>query len=139
MFGYKLKKVREQRGWSQEYLAKRIHVSRQSISKWETGKNYPSIEVLLSLSDLFDITVDDLLRSDENLEEKVIQDSKQRHRWPSFVLFWLGVFLGIFLVSIIKNDGLYWVSMVEPIIMTLLLTFSIFCIHKGKQAVPQRS
>lgn len=137
MFGCELKKAREQRGWSQEYLAKQIHVSRQSISKWETGKNYPSIEVLISLSDLFGITVDELLRSDEHLEEKVVQDSKQSQLVSSSILFWMGVLIGIFIVSIIKNDGLYWASMMEPIIITVLLTFSIFCIYKGKQAVTQ--
>ena len=43
-FGERLKKEREKRGWSQTFLAEKIHVSRQSVSKWETGKNYPSIE-----------------------------------------------------------------------------------------------
>lgn len=96
-FGYQLKKEREKRGWSQVYLAEKIHVSRQSVSKWETGKNYPSIEVIIDLSDLFDITIDELLRSDEELKEKVIQDSKQlaHPKWKTFFdsLFLLGAFL----------------------------------------------
>ena len=96
-FSERLKKEREQRGWSQIYLAEKIHVSRQSVSKWETGKNYPSIEVIIDLSDLFDITIDELLRSDEELKEKVIQDSKQlaHPNWKTFFdsLFLLGVFL----------------------------------------------
>lgn len=96
-FGDKLKKEREKRGWSQDYLAEKIYVSRQSVSKWETGKNYPSIEVIIDLSDLFDITIDELLRSDEELKEKVIQDSKQlaHPNWKTFFdsLFLLGVFL----------------------------------------------
>ena len=75
-FGERLKKEREQKGWSQEELATKIHVSRQSVSKWETGKNYPSIEVIIDLSDLFGITIDELLRSDGALKEKIIQDSK---------------------------------------------------------------
>src|SRR5699024_6929255 len=85
-FGDKLKKEREKRGWSQDYLAEKIYVSRQSVSKWETGKNYPSIEVIIDLSDLFDITIDELLRSDEELKEKVIQDSKQlaHPNWKTF-------------------------------------------------------
>lgn len=96
-FGDKLKKEREKRGWSQDYLAEKIYVSRQSVSKWETGKNYPSIEVIIDLSDLFGITIDELLRSDEELKEKVIQDSKQlaHPKWKTFFdsLFLLGVFL----------------------------------------------
>ena len=96
-FGDRLKKEREKREWSQVYLSEKLHVSRQSVSKWETGKNYPSIEVIIELSDLFGITIDELLRSDEELTEKVIQDSKQlaHPRWKAFFdsLFLLGVFL----------------------------------------------
>lgn len=139
MFGYKLKQDREQRGWSQEYLVKQIHVSRQSISKWETGKNYPSIEVIIHLSDIFGITVDELLRSDETLQEKVIQDSKPSHHWSTYVLFGLGILIGIILVSIIKNDKFYWEALMKPVSITVLLAVSVFCIYKGKQAVMQRS
>lgn len=96
-FGEKLKKEREKRKWSQVYLSEKLHVSRQSVSKWETGKNFPSIEVIIELSDLFGITIDELLRSDEELTEKVIQDSKQLAypKWKTFFdsLFLLGVFL----------------------------------------------
>src|SRR5690554_5885182 len=97
LFGERLKIEREKRDWSQVYLAEKIHVSRQSVSKWETGKNYPSIEVIIDLSDLFGITIDELLRSDEELKEKVIRDSKQlaHPKWKTFFdsLFLLGVFL----------------------------------------------
>lgn len=96
IFGERLKKEREKRNWSQNDLAERIHVSRQSVSKWETGKNYPSIEVIIHLSDLFGITIDELLRSDEELKEKVIRDSKQL-AYPKLkgmfdIIFILGVF-----------------------------------------------
>ncbi|WP_285768466.1 helix-turn-helix transcriptional regulator [Peribacillus sp. SI8-4] len=93
----RLKQEREKRNWSQNDLAEKIHVSRQSVSKWETGKNYPSIEVIIQLSDLFHITIDELLRSDEELKEKIIRDSKQLAfpRWKVFFdcVFLLGSFL----------------------------------------------
>lgn len=96
-FSERLKKEREKKGWSQAELAEKIHVSRQSVSKWETGKNYPSIEVIIDLSDLFGITIDELLRSDDELKQKVIQDSRQLAypKWKVFFdsLFMLGVFL----------------------------------------------
>jgi len=63
-FSIRLKKEREKRGWSQEVLASKLHVSRQSVSKWETGKNYPSIEIIINLSDLFEITTDELLKGE---------------------------------------------------------------------------
>ncbi|MFS0673025.1 helix-turn-helix domain-containing protein [Ornithinibacillus sp. 179-J 7C1 HS] len=97
IFSERLKKEREKRGWSQTDLADKIHVSRQSVSKWETGKNYPSIEIIIELSDLFGITIDEMLRSDKELTEQVIQDSKKLAypKWKTFFdsVFMLGVFL----------------------------------------------
>ena len=105
IFSERLKREREKRGWSQTELAEKIHVSRQSVSKWETGKNYPSIEVIIDLSDLFGITIDELLRSDEELKAKVIQDSKQlaHPKWKILFdsVFLLGVFLLITKIIII--------------------------------------
>lgn len=96
-FHERLKMEREKRNWSQEQLAEKIYVSRQSVSKWETGKNYPSIEIIIKLSDVFGVTIDELLRSDEELQEKVIRDSKQLAypKWKTFFdsLFLLGAFL----------------------------------------------
>lgn len=87
IFSERLKKEREKKGWSQHDLAERIHVSRQSVSKWETGKNYPSIEMIIHLSDLFGVTIDELLRSDKELKDKVIKDSKQlaHPKWKVFL------------------------------------------------------
>lgn len=100
IFSERLKKEREKKGWSQTELAEKIHISRQSVSKWETGKNYPSIEIIINLSDLFDITIDELLRSDKKLEEKVIQDSKQLAH-PKWKAFFDGIFfLGASLIAI---------------------------------------
>ncbi|MGG2057728.1 helix-turn-helix transcriptional regulator [Lysinibacillus pakistanensis] len=100
IFSERLKKEREKKGWSQNELAEKIHVSRQSVSKWETGKNYPSIEIIINLSDLFGITIDELLRSDKKLEERVIKDSKQL-AYPKWKAFFDGIFfLGSFLIAI---------------------------------------
>lgn len=100
IFSERLKKEREKKGWSQTELADKIHVSRQSVSKWETGKNYPSIEIIIELSDLFGITIDEMLRSDKELTEQVIQDSKKLAypKWKTFFdsVFMLGAFLLVF-------------------------------------------
>ena len=126
-FGEKLKKEREKKGWSQEYLATQIHVSRQSVSKWETGKNYPSIEVIIELSDLFGITIDELLRSDGALKEKIIQDSKGSTdlNWKSYLLTGLGILMGIVIVSIIKHDGIDWMSISWAAVSTAAILYLV--------------
>ncbi|MCY8233505.1 helix-turn-helix domain-containing protein [Priestia endophytica] len=108
IFGQRLKKERINKGWSQEELAQKLFVSRQSVSKWENGQNYPSIEIIIKISDLFKVTIDELLRSDEELTEKVIKDSKQlaypKLKFMFDVLFLIGViFWVIKMVIIILN------------------------------------
>ena len=59
-----IKKYRTEMNLSQEELAEKIYVTRQSISNWENGKNYPDIHSLLLLSSLFDISLDQLVKGD---------------------------------------------------------------------------
>lgn len=130
IFGDKLKREREKRGWSQDYLAEKLYVSRQSVSKWENNKNYPSIEVIINLSDLLNITIDDLLRSDDGLKEKVIQDSKGTTdlNRKSYLLTGLGILMGIVITSIIKNDGIYWGSISWAAVATGAFLYLVFLI-----------
>jgi len=59
--GPKIKELREQREWSQQVLAEKLRVSRQTISKWELGKSYPDLESLVMLAQLFGVSADYLL------------------------------------------------------------------------------
>lgn len=61
----KIYELRKASGMSQEQLAEKINVSRQSISKWESGESSPEIERLIELSDVFDVSTDYLLKSSE--------------------------------------------------------------------------
>ena len=60
-FAQKLKQMRTRAGMSQEKLAERVGVSRQAITKWETDKGAPDMDNLMALSDLFGVSVDELL------------------------------------------------------------------------------
>lgn len=60
-FAEKLKSIRKQAGLSQEQLAEKLNVSRQAVTKWETEKGIPDIENLITISVLFDISIDELL------------------------------------------------------------------------------
>ncbi len=71
IFSEKLQILRKEKGLSQEKLAELLSVSRQAVSKWESGQTYPEIEKLIVLSDLFEITLDDLLKDkDTECESK---------------------------------------------------------------------
>ena len=57
----KIRELRAERGMSQEALAERLHVSRQAVTKWETGAGVPDVDNLLALADAFGLTLDELL------------------------------------------------------------------------------
>ena len=67
--GDKLKKARMDNNLTQEEVAEKIFVSRQSISNWENNKTYPDIGNVLALSDLYQISLDELLKGSENFME----------------------------------------------------------------------
>ena len=66
-FHEKLQELRKNRGLTQEELAEALFVSRTAISKWESGRGYPSIDSLKEISNYFGVTIDDLLSGDRLL------------------------------------------------------------------------
>jgi transcriptional regulator with XRE-family HTH domain len=64
-FNEKLQQLRKQKSLTQEQLAEELFVSRTAVSKWESGKGYPNIESLKSISKLFSVSIDDLLSGEE--------------------------------------------------------------------------
>lgn len=73
--GNQIKTYRRKLGISQEELAEKVFVSRQTISNWETSKNYPDIHSLLLLSNLFLVSLDDLVKGD--IERMKIEIKKE--------------------------------------------------------------
>jgi transcriptional regulator with XRE-family HTH domain len=67
-----IKKYRTTMKLSQEELAEKVFVSRQTVSNWENGKSYPDIHSLLLLSSLFEISLDELIKGDIELMKKEI-------------------------------------------------------------------
>lgn len=65
--GNKLKKARIDSGLTQEKVAEKLQVSRQTISNWENEKCYPDIVSVIKLSDIYDISLDELLKGDLNM------------------------------------------------------------------------
>lgn len=79
-FQEKLLVLRKEKGMSQERLAEKIGVSRQAVAKWEVGQSYPDIDKLIILSDLFGISIDKLVK-DEN-DENCSFDNFSRQYCP---------------------------------------------------------
>lgn len=81
-FGKKLQDLRRQRGLTQEELAGCLFVSRTAISKWESGRGYPTIDSLKAIAAFFSVTVDELLSSGEVL---TLAEADQKQRQKAFL------------------------------------------------------
>lgn len=78
-FSENLQFLRTQAGETQEQLAEALEVSRQSVSKWESGQSFPEMETLLRLCDRYDVNLDVLLRG--SVEESRVEDTAQYDRF----------------------------------------------------------
>ena len=70
-FGNKLYKLRKEKGLSQEELANRLEITRQTVSKWELGDSTPDMEKLVLLAELFEISLDELVLDKNPLTAKL--------------------------------------------------------------------
>lgn len=82
-FGEQLRKVRTEKKLTQEQVASKLNVSRQAVSNWENNKNLPDLEMVVSLSKTFDLSLDQLIlggRDKNNMTEKLIKDGSETRR-----------------------------------------------------------
>ncbi|MGG5330738.1 helix-turn-helix domain-containing protein [Enterococcus sp. AZ163] len=85
--GDKIKEQRLKKEWTQEQLGQLLNVSRPTISSWEVGRNYPDLEMIVAISDLFGISLDKLLRGDREMTK----DYSKKLRWNKYYKVILGV------------------------------------------------
>ena len=69
MLGQRINELRQARGWSQVELAKRLNISKQTVSNWETGKTQPDIETLTQLAQLFGVSTEYLIYGQEPVKD----------------------------------------------------------------------
>ena len=75
--GNRLKELRKQQNINQDELAEKLFVSRQTISNWENDKSYPDIQSVLLLSEIFNVSVDQLLKGDVEKMERIITEQSE--------------------------------------------------------------
>lgn len=92
IFADKLITLRKKAGWSQEELAEKLNVTRQSVSKWEGAQSVPDIDKILQLSCLFGVTTDYLLKDDAAEPEYTEDDTSPLPRRKALTAaYWLVV------------------------------------------------
>ena len=69
--GKRIAEIRKENRMSQEQFGQLFHVTRQTVSNWENAKSYPDLQTLVKISELFEITMDELLKENVPMVQKI--------------------------------------------------------------------
>lgn len=128
-----MKKYRSELGLSQDALAEKIYVSRQTISNWETGKNYPDVNSLIRMSEVFGITVDALLKGDaEEIKEMIKREDQNEFNRLSWVFSILVLLMILTPVPLAKLLG-FWGLGIWALLAAVTLGMAFLVEKKKKQ------
>lgn len=108
ILGEKIKLKRNELNFTQQELASQMHVSRQTISNWEVARSYPDIESLIRLSELFSISIDELLKEDLQVVESL---KKRSYLEILYYIYLVSLSIGIIVcmgIDFIINHSLSW-------------------------------
>lgn len=83
-FNEKIIKLRKEKGLSQEQLGYELGVTRQTVSKWELGMTTPEMDKLIEISELFNISLDELLKGEDNSKESSNKENIDQHQYNNY-------------------------------------------------------
>ena len=123
--GKKLKNARIEAGLTQEKAAEKIDVSRQTISNWENEKSYPDIISVIALSDLYSVSLDELLKGDQKMAEHLEESTnvvKSNKKLTGAIL--LNIILMILLIALnmLLPEGTYYLVIVFCVVIGIALS-----------------
>ena len=113
--GKKLKEARLEAKLTQEQVAERLFVSRQTISNWENEKSYPDVVSVVKLSDLYSISLDELLKGDAKMLEHLEESTdvvKSNQKLMLAVLLNIVVFLACLLMAAFLPESVFVIACV---------------------------
>ena len=117
-FNENLMKLRKEKGLSQEELGNKLNVARQTVSKWELGETTPEMDKLIEMSNIFNITLDELIKDRKDGEEVNNTNSQK---------------LAGIVIKILKGIGIFLIVLV--IVNTILIMLGLISFKKTKGAI----
>ena len=135
----KIKNARIQKGYTQEQVAENLLVSRQTISNWENGKSLPDIISIIKMSELYELSLDEMMKGDKALLKKVERDVGAVKAEKKLIKFaWISIVIAIILMILgeiiegnpfidFMNGALPW------ILLGLMLLVAILYLNKEEK------
>ena len=136
--GNTIRSLRAEAGISQEELAERIFVSRQTISNWENGKFYPDVQSLALIAELFSVSIDSLVKGDlPMMESKIVQeDAKRLKRNVVFYGVLITVSIIVMTVSFLSEN---WLALGSGVVVYALAICFAFIVDNDKKRLEVRT
>lgn len=116
MISERLKELRKQSGFTQEQIAEKLNVTRSAVARWETGKGIPDISNLIVISEVYGISLDELIKGDKQIENKIIADEKSK-RWHLLVIVYLVAIIAYIIYFVVAHN----IFMIGFLIATLFM------------------
>lgn len=135
----KIKNARMQKGYTQEQAAENLLVSRQTISNWENGRSLPDIISIIKMSELYELSLDEMMKGDKALLKKVERDVGAVKAEKKLIKFaWISIVIGTILLILgeilegnpfidFMNGALPWV------LLGLMFLFAILHLNKEER------
>ncbi|MBS9336688.1 helix-turn-helix transcriptional regulator [Fructobacillus sp. M1-21] len=129
-----MKEIRKQQGLTQEDLGQALHLTRQTVSNWEQGKSLPSLQDVVTISDSYGISLDELIKEDQQMRNKIEEaDRKEDRQDKVYALAY--VINGLTLTVLILNHYLNFLPKVTGILNLVLVAAVIALYLAVKQPV----
>ncbi len=133
-----IKQRRQSLGISQEELAEKVYVTRQTVSNWENGKSYPDIGSLIRLSDLFGVSLDTLIKGDlDKMKEQISETERKKFDRDS------GIYTGLLLAAILSAVPLVhffrWLGAAVWLVLAGVMFYYALRVEKQKKAFDIRT
>ncbi|MBQ8598302.1 MAG: helix-turn-helix transcriptional regulator, partial [Lachnospiraceae bacterium] len=135
--GDKIKNAREENNLTQSQAAESLMVSRQTISNWETGKSLPDILSVIRMSELYQISLDELLKGDKAMMAQIEKDIEIRKTEKNIIKYaWISILAGVIILTLGNifegNPVIEFLSGATPWIL-LGFTFLFWILSLNKQ------
>ena len=132
-FSSKIREVRKKENLTQEEFAEKIFVSRNAVAKWETNRGYPDIQNLITISDVFEISLDELIKEDKNVKNKIIAESSSK-KWHLLVIIYL-ITIILYILYFLFAHKIFMIGFLIATLFMLVIEVYIFIkdkIYKNK-------
>ena len=139
--GDKIKNAREENKLTQTQASESLMVSRQTISNWENGKSLPDILSVIRMSELYQISLDELLKGDKAMMDKIEKDIEISKTEKKIIKYaWISILVGVIILILDNafegNPIIEFLGGATPWIL-LALTFLFWILSLDKQAAKQ--